>query len=365
MTSSEGPEVALFTGFPGFIGARLVPRLLELRPRLTLRCLVQEKFLGKAREDVAAIEESFPHAKKRIGLVVGDITARGLGLPAAEAAELHSTVNAAFHLAAVYDLAVSREVGHLVNVTGTANVVQFLGDCRHFHRLHYVSTAYVSGTARGVFRETDLDVGQSFKNHYEETKFQAEMEVAASGLPKTIYRPGIVVGDSRTGETAKFDGPYFAVKAMTRVPSPGAFLRIGSGRNYGNLVPVDFIVEALAQLAVWEGSRDKTYHLTDPHPLTIREITALFAKALGKSFVYVPIPTAVAKLMFSPGAVQSLFGMPVETIDYFDHPCRYDATHATHDLKARGVRCPPFRDYVRNLIDYYRACGGRSRGAMV
>ena len=110
-------------------------------------------------------------------------------------------------------------MGRRINVEGTKNVLEFLEEAPHFERLHYVSTAYVSGTARGVFRETDLDVGQGFKNHYEETKFQAEVEVARSRVPCTIYRPGVVVGDSKTGETAKFDGPYFVLRAMDRLPA--------------------------------------------------------------------------------------------------------------------------------------------------
>ena len=145
----------------------------------------------------------------------------------------------------MYDLAVTREIGMKVNVEGTRHVVRFLAECKRLERLHYVSTCYVSGTATGVFRESDLDLGQSFKNHYEETKFLAEVEVAKSGLPITVYRPSIVVGDSRTGETGKFDGPYFTLTAMEKLPSPGVFIKIGSGRNPANVVPVDFVTEAL------------------------------------------------------------------------------------------------------------------------
>ena len=167
----------LFTGFPGFIGARLIPRLLELRPSASIECLVQEKFLAAADSAVAA-------------------------------------------------LAVAKDVGTRINVEGTKNVLAFLDGAPRLERVDYVSTAYVSGSAVGTYRETDLDVGQSFKNHYEETKFLAEVAVKESGLPAAIYRPAIVVGDSKTGETAKFDGPYFALNAMSILPSPGAFLRI-------------------------------------------------------------------------------------------------------------------------------------------
>jgi thioester reductase-like protein len=348
-------ETVLFTGFPGFIGMRLLPRLMELAPPARLRCLVQARFLDAARQGLAEIEAAHPAARGRADIVVGDITTSGLGLAPADASALKATLTGAYHLAAVYDLAVKRELGTKVNVEGTRNVVRFLAECPRLDRLHYVSTCYVSGTATGVFRETDLDVGQSFKNHYEETKFLAEVEVAKSGLPTTVYRPSIVVGDSRTGETGKFDGPYFTLSAMERVPSPGVFIKIGSGRNPANVVPVDFVTEALARLSVSPASRGRTYQLADPAPLSVFEVGELFARELGKRFAYVRVPKAVAKALFAPAAVQRHFGMPVQTLDYFDHPCRYDATEATRDLAALGVACPPLASYVGPLVAFYRA----------
>src|SRR5262249_47329059 len=148
----------------------------EAKPAARVDCLVQEKFRGVAEEAVKAIETAHPHARGRIGLVGGDITAEGLGIQMAAATELLGDLTECYHLAAVYDLAVSRETGRRINVLGTKNVLDLLEDAKRFERLHYVSTAYVSGTHRGVFRETDLDVGQGFKNFYEETKFQAEVE---------------------------------------------------------------------------------------------------------------------------------------------------------------------------------------------
>src|SRR5258708_21787358 len=351
----EEAETILFTGFPGFIGLRLLPRILELRPRARVRCLVQEKFLEPAGAAVKAIAEDHPHTEGRLGLVRGDITRPGLGLDPGPARELTGRLREAYHLAAVYDLAVSQEVGHRINVEGTRNVLAFLQEAPRFSRLHYVSTAYLSGRAKGLFRESDLDVGQGFKNHYEETKFQAEVEVVRSRVPRTIYRPGVVVGDSRTGETGKFDGPYFVLRAMERMPSPGAFIRLGHGRGTVNVVPVDFVVEALARLSAAPLSEGKTYHLTDPHPHSARELSEIFARALGKRFVYLPLPLGLARLLFRPRVVQGLFGMPVEALEYFDDDVRHDATQATTDLEALAVRCPPLEEYVPRLVAFYRS----------
>jgi thioester reductase-like protein len=364
--SASRPRHVLFTGFPGFIGARLIPRLVELEPDTTFHALVQEKFLSAADASVAALAKGHPGTQGRIHLVTGDITAPGLGLAASKAKELQKNLSGCLHLAAVYDLAVARDVGLRINVEGTKNVLEFLGGASSLRRLDYVSTAYVSGTAVGTYREADLDVGQSFKNFYEETKFLAEVAVKDSGLPAAIYRPGIVVGSSKTGETAKFDGPYYSLNAMGVLPSPGVFIKVGTGDAEVNVVPVDFVLEAIARLSTWDGAIGKTYHLTDPHPSSAFEIEEMFAKALGKSFLYVPVPHLVAKLLFTPSPIQRSFGMPVQSIDYFDHPVHYDSKQATKDLARFGVGCPPLADYVQKLVAFWRSKKDTiTRGAMV
>jgi thioester reductase-like protein len=350
--ASGGPAI-LFTGFPGFIGARLLPRILELRPGTRVVCLVQERFLELARQQIETTFREHPGARGRIETVLGDITSPGLGLDPGVAQALRGDLVGCHHLAAVYDLAVSRELGLKINVLGTRHVLQFLSEAKHLERLDYVSTAYVSGTATGIFREGDLEVGQSFKNFYEETKYLAEVEVVKSGLPRTIYRPGIVVGDSRTGETAKFDGPYYLLTAFERLPSPGVFLRIGAGRNTVNLVPVDFVIEALARLSASPESLGKTYHLTDPAPLPALEIARLLAKGMGKRYLFAPLPLGVAKVLLAP--VQRLLGLPVQSLDYFDHPCSFDCSGATRDLAAFGIACPRLPDYAPRLIAFYKA----------
>jgi nucleoside-diphosphate-sugar epimerase len=260
-----------------------------------------------------------------------------------------------WHLAAVYDLAVSRDVGRRVNVDGTRHVLELAKGASGFERLQYVSTAYVSGNVRGVFRETDLDVGQGFKNHYEETKFQAEVEVVRSGLPATIYRPGVVVGDSKTGETAKFDGPYAVLRLMEKLPSPGLFPRVGRGTGTVNIVPVDFVTSAMVALSGAPSSRGRTYHLCDPQPHSPAELTDMFAEAFGKRYLYLPVPLGLARACLRPSGLQRYFGLTPETLDYFHDAVRHDTTQATRDLGALGVECPRLGDYLPKLIEFYRA----------
>jgi len=178
-------------------------------------------------------------------------------------------------------------------------------------------------------------------------------------------RPG-VIGDSRTGETAKFDGPYFALNAMSLLPSPGAFLRIGDGKAEVNLVPVDFVLEAIARLGAWDGAIGKTYHLTDSAPETALSLADLLAKSIGKSFVFVPVPLPIAKLAFVAPQVSRWLGMPGQTLDYFDHPVHYDAAQATKDLARFGLECPPFRSYVQRLVAFWKKKKAEiTRGAMI
>ncbi len=212
-------STVFFTGFPGFLGVQLLPRVLRRNPDDRALCLVQSKFAELARRRVDELVAADTALDGRIELIEGDITVPGLGLddPAATAAG----VTEVWHLAAVYDLSVPRDIGMRVNVDGTRHVVDFAEKASGLSRVQYVSTCYVSGRYAGAFKETDLDKGQRFNNFYEETKFLAEVEVQQrmkGGMPASIYRPSIVVGDSTTGETQKYDGPYFALQWLLRQP---------------------------------------------------------------------------------------------------------------------------------------------------
>ncbi|MEE8278586.1 MAG: SDR family oxidoreductase, partial [Thermoanaerobaculia bacterium] len=209
-----------FTGFPGFLGSELLPRVLVRSAKQRAVCIVQEKFADLARKRVEELTERQCELRDRIELVTGDITEPDLGL-GGERQRLAGETTEIFHLAAVYDLSVRRPVGMKVNVDGTRQVLDFAGQCPRLGRFQYVSTCFVRGRWAGIFGEDDLERGQSFNNCYEETKYLAEVEVQErmrQGLPTTIYRPAIVVGDSRTGATQKFDGPYFVIRWIMRLP---------------------------------------------------------------------------------------------------------------------------------------------------
>ena len=345
----------LMTGFPGFLGSALLGRLLARRPDAQAVCLVQARHMAVAHERLTGIEATEPHVAGRVRLVVGDITAPGLGLTPPDRALLED-VTEVWHLAAVYDLAVGEEVARRVNVDGTERVLELCRGLPALERLHHVSTCYVSGRHDGEFREDDLEVGQEFRNHYESTKYEAERLVRRamdSGLPATVYRPGIVVGDSRTGETQKYDGPYFLATFLRRQLPLAVVPAVGDpDRVRFCLVPRDFVVEAMDRLSVLDVSRGRTYALTDPEPPTVRELVDAVAGRLGRRVVWVPLPLSLTRAAVSLPLVERLMGLPVEALDYFASPTTYDTTHATTDLAGTGVVCPRFEDYSARLLDY-------------
>jgi thioester reductase-like protein len=349
--------VLLMTGFPGFLASALLPRLLARRDGVRAVCRVQPQHLATARRRVDDLEHEHPHLRERIELVTGDITVPGLGLDDAVSA---SEVSEVWHLAAVYDLTVPVDVARRVNVEGTDHVLGFCRALPGLERLHYVSTCYVSGEYAGDFGEDELDAGQRFRNHYESTKFEAEMLVRkamADGLPTTIYRPGIVVGDSRTGETQKYDGPYFVAEFLRRqlpVALVPAVAPVDEVRAC--VVPRDFVVDAMDELSASEASLGRTYALTDPDPPTAREVAETFAARLGKRVVWVPLPLRPLRAVLGrvPG-LERLLAMPAESLDYFASPTTYSTANAVADLDGTGVACPPFRDYADRLLDFMLA----------
>lgn len=350
-------SAVLMTGFPGFLGSALLPGILAKRQGARVICVVQARHMDQAKAKLAEIQTAHPHTAGRVQLVEGDITVRGLGLSdsAADDPKSLNDVTEVWHLAAVYDLSVPEDIAKLVNIVGTENVLQFCRERSNFHRLQYVSTCYVSGAYDGEFTEEMLEEGQKFQNHYEETKYEAERLVRAAiadGLPATIYRPGIVVGDSRTGETQKYDGPYFVADYMKRLPGVTFLPNVDRG-VMASLVPRDYVIAAMDELSVLDRSEGKTYQLTDPDPPSAREVAEIFGKHLGRRLVWLPLPVSVVRgLLDTVPAMELLTGLPAETLDYFAFPTTYGTAQAVADLEGTGVSCPRFRDYADRLLDF-------------
>ncbi|MEM9293193.1 MAG: SDR family oxidoreductase [Acidobacteriota bacterium] len=356
---STTSSTVFFTGFPGFLGARLLPRVLQREEGDQTRavCLVQSKFAALARQKVAELEGENPALEGRIELVEGDITQPDLGLD--NEGELASRVTEIFHLAAIYDLSIPRPPAYKVNVEGTRYVLDFAERCANLERVQYVSTCYISGRYAGAFRETDLAKGQTFNNFYEETKYLAEVEVQKRmerGLPCTVYRPAVVVGDSRTGETQKFDGPYFVMRWLLRQPLVAVLPVVGDPQTTRvNLVPSDFIVEAIDSLSKRPETSGRVYQLCDPNPATVDELLDIMARACRRKVVRAPLPKFAAKaaIDYVP-FVYRVMQIPSSAIDYFVHPTYYTCDNTLEDLADTGIAVPPFASYVERLVAFVK-----------
>ena len=361
------------TGFPGFLGKEIVPRILKRDDSAKVICLVQDRFLNDAMRAIKTLDKREPEIglKKRIKVVEGDITDPKLGLGDSYK-KLTKKVSEVYHFAAVYDLDVGREFAFKVNVDGTQHILDFCKRCKNLDRHHYVSTCYVSGRYEGRFTEKHLEEGQSFNNFYEETKYLAEVLVKHSmdDIPTTIYRPGIVTGDSTTGATQKYDGPYFILKWLMRNPDAVAlFPTLGDPNKHTmNIVPRDFVVDAMAALSGMKKSLGKTYALADPRPLTISQMADAMGAALNKNVVKVPLfmdaDQAVWLLKRLP-FITDFMQIPTKAIAYFAHPTSYDTSQATKDLKKVGISCPSYDAYLPNLVDFIRKHPDVSSAAMV
>lgn len=337
----------LMTGFPGFLGSALLPKLLARREGFEAICLVQPQHLATAEKRVAAIAASHPHTEGRISLITGDITAAGLGIASSDQERL-ADVREVWHLAAVYDLTVPEAIARRVNVDGTARVLDFCRSREQFDRLQYVSTCYVSGKFDGEFTEDGLDEGQTFLlNHYRVHQIRGRTHRPRGdgcGSACHDHRPGIVVGDSTTGETQKYDGPYFLAGFVRRQLKVAVVPAVGDADKVKvSLVPRDFVINAMDQLSVLDRSLGRTYALTDPNPPTARQLVDTFAKHMGKHVVWVPLPLGITRgLVGSVPGMEGLLGLPAEGLDYFASPTTYSTVNTTTDLQGTGLSCPPF-----------------------
>ena len=345
-------ETIFLTGFPGFIAGRLVERLAREGARFLL--LVQPAFAGPARREVARLAEKTGAGPGGFRLMEGDITRADLGLSAADADEARREATALFHLAAVYDLAVSREAAVRVNVEGTRNVNRFALSLPGLRRYHYVSTCYVAGRRTGRILESELRHEAGFRNYYEETKYLAELEVDAlkRELPVTVHRPAVVCGDSRTGETAKYDGVYYLINYLRMFPRALSLANIGNREVRLNVVPVDFVVEAMAALAAEGRAVGETVQLADPDPLTTEELFDTISRNLAGRESLFTVPAPLVRTTLSLPLNERVTGLPRVGVPYFFLKQTYDTARADALLGPRGVRCPRFPDYVPALLDF-------------
>ncbi|MBA3808103.1 MAG: SDR family oxidoreductase [Solirubrobacterales bacterium] len=359
------------TGATGFIGSRLVERLLENRQG-KIYMLVRES--SKPRLDDLIERWSLlagNSAATRVQPVVGDLRRPLLGVEQEQIDELSGKVTHFFHLAAVYDMTAPAERNNAVNVGGTTHAVELAREL-HAKHLHHVSSIAVAGTYRGVFEEDMFDEGQRLPSPYHRTKFESERIVRDQPyVPWRVYRPGIVVGDSQTGEMEKVDGPYYFFKAIQRMRHllPEWVPLVGLDLGHTNVVPVDWVAGALEHIAHEPDLDGRAFHLTDPRPQRVDELinelalaahAPRFAVSIDKRLTdVVPRwPLALAAQLPPWRQLRNValreLGIPREVVAHMELVPSFDTHEATRALAGSPLeQPPPLQEYVARLWDYW------------
>ena len=349
---SKFNETIFLTGFPGFIAGRLVKQLAKSDTQFFL--LVQKSFIEKAMKEVEKIAAESKTPLEHFAIIEGDITKENLGMSAEDLQVVQDETTCVYHLAAVYDLAVAKSIGYAVNVEGTKNINELVKKIKNLQRYNYISTCYVSGKRKGVVREDELTHEAGFHNYYDETKYLAEVEVEKlkADYPVTIFRPAVVVGDSKTGETAKYDGIYYVINYLRKFPALFRLINVGNDLVTVNLVPVDFVVDGIVALAKEERAVGKTIALADPNPLTTAEACDEISLAVcGKKSVAKLPPNLMQRILMLP-FTPTFSGLPHEGVPYFFSPQTFDTSLSNELLSAHGISCPGFKDYVKTLVKF-------------
>jgi thioester reductase-like protein len=350
-------RVHFVTGYPGFIGKRLVHRLAARQGKdARLVLLVQPK---DARAAAGALADAGVQAE----LLKGDVQQMHLGLSGEEFKALARDVTDVWHLAARTSEAAGTDL-RAVNVEGTRNVLDLAAAAPLLRRLNHFSTAFVSGDRAGVILEDELAAGQRFHDRYEETKFQAELLVrrAQADLPATIYRPSIVVGDSRTGEIDRFEGPYALAILLVASPLAVPLPLPADAVAPLNVVPVDFVVAASLAIAESPAAAGRTVHVVDPAPLSARRVYEMIAARAGKKLPPVSVPARLFEALLALPLVERLARGHRPGVAYVNQLAIYNCRNLLELLDGTGIHCPPITSYLDRLIEFVQATFARRRG---
>lgn len=343
-----------FTGFPGFIATQLIKGLICQGEVEMFYAVVQPGQTDRAKESVDLIMEEMK-VEIPFEIMVGDIRKSDLGLAKWKMDELLGKTLTVWHLAAIYDLAVKAEIAWDVNVEGTRQVNEFVRRHPSIERYMYFSTAYVAGKREGELLESELIRPDAFKNHYEETKFEAELLVEAlkKEVNVTVIRPGIVRGHSKTGETIKFDGPYFFMNMLDRLKWLPIIPYVGKSKACINVVPIDYIIDASVFLAGLGKAAGKTVHLTDPSPYPIEEVYRAMALELTGKNPKGRLPRVFAEKGLASIRIQRKLGVEAETLDYLTWNATFDTAVAEVLLEGSGIQCADFIESIPAMTAFY------------
>jgi NAD(P)-dependent dehydrogenase (short-subunit alcohol dehydrogenase family) len=353
------------TGATGFIGKRLVKKLLE-RKGSVVHFLIRKESETK----VKALREFWGASAARVVPVFGDLTSKKLGVSTEQVKALKGKVDHFYHLAAVYDLGADERSQIAVNIDGTRNTIELAKaiDAGHFH---HVSSIAAAGLYEGVFREDMFSEAENYEHPYFMTKHESEKIVRQEcKVAWSVYRPAMVVGDSSTGEMDKIDGPYYFFKLIQRMRQllPPWLPSIGLEGGRINIVPVDFVVDGLNVISHQKDIANRCYHLVDPVGYRVGDVLDIFSKAAhapkmnlfvnAALFGFIPRSVTKGLMALAPvrrvrNAIMTDLGLPEDMLTFVNYPTRFDCRETLAALKGTGVACPNLKDYAWRLWDYW------------
>jgi thioester reductase-like protein len=353
MTKKSQGEALLVTGYPSFRARKMVEHLVAAEPSSRLYLIVRDKF---AKDASAALEQMSKLDRDRIALISGDAAAMDLGLSGKEYRELASRVERIHHLAQVTYPGADRKMAESVNIGAMREIIELGRVCEKLRSIVVHSSAMVSGNRTGLVLEDELAAGQSFRTPVEETLARAERFARShmTELPIVVVRPTQIVGDSRTGEVDRFDGPYLLILLIVSSPQDLPVPLPTRGDAPMNLVPIDYVVRAAHFIGRRPDALGKTFHIADPRPLTVRRVFELVAAAGGKRLPGGFIPTRITRALLNTPGVNLLSKSPRAFLELLTTPVRYDAKHTEQILEGSGITCPPFESYVAELVAYVK-----------
>jgi thioester reductase-like protein len=353
------------TGATGFIGKRLVKKLLARRSAVVYFLIRPE-----SRDKVPELLDYWNTDDTRAVPVVGDLVKPLLGISKADLKKLSGKIEHFFHLAAVYDLKADAESQIAINIEGTKNAVALANEIEAGIFQH-VSSIAAAGMYEGVFREDMFEEAEGLDHPYFATKHESEkIARTETSMPWRVYRPGLVVGDSQTGEMDKIDGPYYFFKLIQKMREllPPWMPMVGLEGGRINIVPVDFVVDAIDHIAHKKALDGKAFHLVDPTPYRVGDVLNIFARAAhapkfslrvnAALLGFVPSSVKKGLLALTPvrrirNAVMKDLGLPDNILTFVNYPTRFDARETTAALKGSGVAVPRLEDYAYRLWDYW------------
>jgi len=352
------------TGATGFIGKYLVAKLLQRKG--TVYVLVRKGSIGK----LDALREFWGRDADRVVPVSGDLAESCLGISKEDQDKLKGQVQHMFHLAAIYDMSASAESQDLANILGTDHALEF-AEHMEVGCFHHCSSIAAAGLYKGTFREDMFAEAEDLDHPYFRTKHESEAIVRRnSRVPWRIYRPAIVLGNSKTGQMDKVDGPYYFFKLIQKMRNslPRWMPTIGLEGGRLNMVPVDFVADAMDHIAHVKGQDGKCFHLVDPDPKRAGEVLNIFARAGHapemsmrldvRMFSFIPSAVTQGLMMLAPvrrisNQVLADLHIPKGVLKFLNYPTRFDCRNTEDLLKGTGIEVPDLRDYAWRLWDYW------------